>query len=174
MTSGFRYTFAHKALFAMILFHTWLNMSFGINSVIRQPYILGFSTEEQFGLVTSLFGIGMALGSVFLSLVKVDMRLMTIIFVSNVGMGLAVMLTGVTQQIFFIGFLWVIMGFLLPVGNTLSITLIQRNTDQAIWEEYSRFHECCLGLRCCGLFSRRNTCGCDDFSRNVCRSFWRR
>lgn len=131
MTSGFRYTFTHKALFAMILFHTWLNMSFGINSVIRQPYILGFSTEEQFGLVTSLFGVGMVLGSVFLSLVKVDKRLMTIIFVSNVGMGIAVMLTGFTQQIFFIGFLWVIMGFLLPVGNTLSITLIQRNTDQA-------------------------------------------
>ncbi|WP_107841752.1 MFS transporter [Metasolibacillus meyeri] len=131
MLNGFHYTYNNRALFAMIMFHTWLNVALGVNSVIRQPYILDFGSEEQFGLVTSLFGVGMVLGSIAMSTLKVNSNMIRYILLSSLGMGLAVLLTGLTESIWLIGCIWIMMGFLLPITNTLSITLIQRNTDAA-------------------------------------------
>ncbi|WP_156856769.1 MFS transporter [Oceanobacillus sp. AG] len=129
LINGFHYTYSHKALFSMIMFHTWLNVALGVNSVIRQPYILDFGSEEQFGLVTSLFGVGMVLGSIVMSTLKVKNKMIRYVLLSSLGMGLAVLLTGLTERIWLIGCIWIVMGFLLPITNTLSITLIQRNTD---------------------------------------------
>ncbi len=131
MIKGFHYTWKYKALFAMIMLHTWLNVALGVNSVIRQPYILEFGSEEQFGLVTSLFGVGMVLGSIVMSTLKVVRKMIWYILLSSLGMGLSVLLTGLTEHVWMIGCLWIMMGFLLPITNTLSITLIQCNTDAA-------------------------------------------
>jgi len=88
MIKGFHYTWKHKALFAMLMLHTWLNVALGVNSVIRQPYILGFSSEEQLGLVTSLFGVGMVLGSIVTSTLKLDRKMIWYILSSSMGMDL--------------------------------------------------------------------------------------
>jgi MFS family permease len=129
--AGLRYLFLFKALFAMIMFHTWLNLWFGINSVMRQPYVLSFTEAQQFGILTSLFAVGMLIGSLLLSIIKVSKHLIRIVFSSAFGMAICVLFTGWTTSIFIIGFLWLLMGFLLPINNSISVSLIQKNVDSA-------------------------------------------
>lgn len=131
LKSGFTYVFEFKALFAMIMLHTILNVSLGINSVIRQPYILSFSTAEQFGIITSLFGVGMMLGGLLMSFIKIKRNYLPIIYSSIIIMGLCVLFTGINTNLLVVGALWILMGFSLPICNSLSISLIQNNTNES-------------------------------------------
>ncbi|MFB4212336.1 MFS transporter [Shouchella sp. JSM 1781072] len=126
---GFVYTWNEKALLALILFHMWANVALGINSVIRQPYLLAFGTEEQFGFVTALFGVGMVLGGFVISTVKIETNKVWWMLLASFGMGVAVLATGITETILLIGGLWLFMGFCLPITNALSVTLIQQHVE---------------------------------------------
>lgn len=125
---GLTFLFEKKALFTLVLMFTVLNFALGLNQVIGQPYILSLGTTEQYGLLSSIFGTGMVLGGLIMSLIKVKNHLVRIVLLGNAGIGVFILLTGLANQLWLIGVLWLCLGMLLPVVNTTTTTLIQINT----------------------------------------------
>ena len=126
---GFNYLRGEKPLFALVLLFTVLNFALGVNEVIGQPYILSFGTVEQFGLLSSIYGLGMVLGGLLMSLISLRGKIISLILVSMFGMGIFISLTGIFNNVFWIGLFWGGMGLLLSVINTAMLTLIQVRAD---------------------------------------------
>lgn len=126
---GLSFLVAKKALFTLVMLFTVLNFALGLNHVIGQPYILSMGTTEQYGLLSSIFGAGMVLGGLWMSIKKVNNHLIRIVLAGNAGLGVLILLTGLSSYLWLIGALWLCMGLLLPVVNTTTITLIQTNTE---------------------------------------------
>ena len=63
-----------------------------------------------------------------MSLIKVKNHLVRIVLLGNAGIGVFILLTGLANQLWLIGVLWLCLGMLLPVVNTTTTTLIQINT----------------------------------------------
>ncbi|UCZ55054.1 MFS transporter [Bacillus shivajii] len=59
---GFSYLTNNKPLFHLVLLFTCLNMAMGFHSVLGQPYILSIGTVQDYGMLSSLFGLGMVIG----------------------------------------------------------------------------------------------------------------
>lgn len=63
---GWRYVVVRRGLFALILYFTALNFTFGFVFVLLTPMLLGFTTTESLGMVVSAGGLGMIIGSVLM------------------------------------------------------------------------------------------------------------
>ena len=130
MKKGMAILFENKPLLNIVLLFTVLNFCLGINQVLGQPYILSMGTSREYGFLSSIFGIGMVLGGIIMSLKEVRSNLVKIVLASNFFIGVFIAMTGMVNQLIGIAFLWIVIGILLPVVNTTTLTLIQINTER--------------------------------------------
>jgi hypothetical protein len=66
--SGWQYIVERRGLLGLGLFFAWINLTMGMIQVLITPLVLGFSTQVMLGVVLSVGGSGMLLGSVVMGI----------------------------------------------------------------------------------------------------------
>lgn len=131
LKAGGRYLVSRKPLFQLVMLFTLLNFALGANEVIGQPFALSLGTAAQLGLLNAIFGSGMVLGSLVMSVNKQEGKKAKTILLGNLGIGGAITLSSFAHNIWFVGIAWLAIGLLIPVVNTSAITILQLHTDPA-------------------------------------------
>lgn len=67
---GLNFLYTYKVLFGLLIYMSLLNFITGSMSVLYTPFILSFASQEQLSLVMGFAGIGMIVGSIFISVAK--------------------------------------------------------------------------------------------------------
>jgi DHA3 family macrolide efflux protein-like MFS transporter len=68
ITFGWKYIYARRGLFGLLLFFTAVNFLWGMVGALIGPMILGFTTSDEFGIIISIAGAGMLVGSLVMSI----------------------------------------------------------------------------------------------------------
>lgn len=131
LKAGGQYLVSRKPLFQLVMLFTLLNFALGANEVIGQLFALSLGSTAQLGLLNAIFGAGMVLGSLAISVNKQTGKKAKTILLGNLGIGGVITLSAFAHNIWFVGIAWLAIGLLIPVVNTSAITILQLNTDLA-------------------------------------------
>ncbi|WP_456275797.1 MFS transporter [Bacillus sp. AK128] len=123
---GWSYIRERPALIGMLFYFAFANFLLGYLNVLLQPLILTLGSEKALGVVISITGCGMLVGSVLISVwggMKNQIKQFLLFgFFSAIG----VSITGLVPSIAVITVGMFITMILLPFGNTASQTIWQR------------------------------------------------
>lgn len=110
---GMKFIFERNGLLAMMLFFALVNFAANLSSVVLPPLVLTISDATGLGLVQTVAGVGMLLGSVLVSVWGGPRRKMLAVYLSIGVSGVGLLITGLVPS------LWVIAGgmfvMLLPI-----------------------------------------------------------
>lgn len=125
ITFGWRYVIERRGLLALLLFFAVGNFFMGIFDVLLPPLILNFSSSATLGVILSLSGLGMVIGSFALSVSGASKKLVRNIIFFQFFTGLCMFAMGIRLSIVLIG----ISIFFLFLGLP-----IMRGSSQVIWQ----------------------------------------
>lgn len=125
---GFKYIFARRGLFGLLIFFVVLNFVIGISISLFSPFILERTRQssEMLGIVTSANAIGAVVGGLLISLWGGFKRRMTSIFIGEALTGLFLLVVfglGRSLPVWIIG---VVIGGIFPIFTN--------GASQAIWQ----------------------------------------
>lgn len=126
---GFRWLWNHRLLRSLAILLGLMNllstMAFVIFVLFAQE-VLGLFEGWQFGVVTTGFAVGAVLGSFLADRVSKRLSPGTSLFVSMIGLGVALSLTGLMSSAPIVWALGVLTGFLVVLWNIITVSLRQR------------------------------------------------
>lgn len=129
---GFRYLRHRTGLLGLLIMAAFLNFFLVFANVLWLPVFLGFGNEAQVGLVMTMVGVAMVIGSVIMSVWGGPQRLVpTMLTLMAIG-GLLLALSGTQPSLWFAGGAVFFFMMLIPLVNGMSQTLWQRKVDPGI------------------------------------------
>lgn len=131
LKEGTHYLVSRKPLFLLVMLFTLLNFALGVNEVIGQLFVLSLGTTAQLGILNAVFGAGMVLGSLVMSLKTQEGTKTKTMLLANLGIGCMIALCAFAHNLWLVGIAWLATGLFIPVVNTIAITILQLNTDPA-------------------------------------------
>ncbi|MDD5361645.1 MAG: MFS transporter [Ignavibacteria bacterium] len=132
LAEGFKYTFAHKGLFWLLIVASLLTFFVGFFQTLFGPMILSFTDSKTLGTSLTLMASGMLISSIIVGVFSIKKRHLFILSAALAVSGFFYALIGFSTNIIFL----VVMGFLffvsLPFVNTCLDVLIRKNVDNNI------------------------------------------
>ena len=122
---GWRYIKARPGLMAMLLFFTVSNFALSVAEVLFTPLILSFSSTEILGVVLSIGGSGMLLGSIVMSIWGGPKRRIYGVFFFELLFGLGVFLAGLQTSVVLITIGAFVAFFSIPIFQSSSNVIWQ-------------------------------------------------
>ncbi len=128
---GFQYVLNHSFIYYLILF------GFAYMILVAAPSFLTYlQVAEVFGeepwrlaLLEAVFGIGMVLGSILITLGLIPKNRLLGFFISYLAIGLGTVGLGIPFNFYFYIFVWGFVGFFIATSNPLMVGLIQEKTE---------------------------------------------
>jgi MFS transporter, DHA3 family, macrolide efflux protein len=120
-----RYVTEQRELAALLMLFAITNFSTGMVQVLLPPYILSFTTPEALGTIMSAGGVGVVVGSVWLSVWRGPQRKMRAIFMATLIRGVVLFMAVLQPNAVLIGAAAFIFLFCDPVIFTSSQTIWQ-------------------------------------------------
>ncbi|WP_375511204.1 MFS transporter [uncultured Nostoc sp.] len=118
---GWGYINARPGLRSLLIFFATANFLFGIEGVLVKPLVLSFASSTVLGIIQSIGGIGMLLGSLGISTLGGPKRRINTIFVFMLLSGLCTLFSGVRASVA----LLILTNFLSFFGQPIINTSIQ-------------------------------------------------
>jgi len=122
---GFSFIRARPGLFGLLLFFSFLNLSWGLISVLITPLILSFADVSTLGMVLSVAGLGMVLGGISMSIWGGPKRRMHGVLGFSLLSGIALLLGAAPQSATLIGFAAALFLFTAPAVSGSAQTIWQ-------------------------------------------------
>ena len=126
VANGWRYIVKDAGLLALVIFAALFNFLGAIPSVLIQPLILNFSSAAGLGLVMTLGGTGMLVGSLALSLWRGPKKRINLLFVGLAVCGLCLVVAGLQPSLVLVTIGAFFFFFSLPAINTTIATVLQQ------------------------------------------------
>lgn len=114
---GWRYIVQRKGLFYYMLYISALNFVFGMYNPLLTPLLLELGDAQQMGFVFSVFGAGMLIGTLVMSIWGGPKRRMFAILPSAIWTGLCLLALGAQPSLVLVGASGFLMMFALPIFN---------------------------------------------------------
>lgn len=111
---GWCYLWTRPGLMGLVLVFTAVNFFVGMAEAVLTPMILSFATPEQLGLVMTIGGVGLLLGSLLMSAWGGGKRKVLTVFGAYALVALGVLLAGLAQSVWLLGTAVFLAFFFLP------------------------------------------------------------
>jgi MFS family permease len=121
--AGFRFIFKQKGLTLLMLFFALFNFLMNITNSLTEPLALSVSGSVAMGMVKMAGGVGILLGSVYITTHDLKISYGKGIFYSAITAGVAMCIMGIRNNIVFIIVGEFLFLFVNPIVNTLAGTL---------------------------------------------------
>ena len=125
LREGFRYVFDRSGLRALFLFVTARNFAFAVCEILALPLLLTLTTADKAGLVLSLSGIGIVIGGALMAVTGGTRRKIDSVFLAQLLTAFAMILAGVTTNLWLLGFAVALAFVAFPVEESTSTTIMQ-------------------------------------------------
>ena len=125
LREGFRYVFDRSGLRALFLFVTARNFAFAVCEILALPLLLTLTTADKAGLVLSLSGIGIVIGGALMATTGGTRRKIDSVFLAQLLTALAMILAGVTTNLWLLGLAVALAFVAFPVEESTSTTIMQ-------------------------------------------------
>ena len=122
---GWRYISSRPGLFGMLIIFAISNFLFGLMSPLITPMVLEISNAQVLGVLSSLMGLGMLLGTLVMSAWGGPKRRIHGVLAGMAVMGVFIILFGIRPWIPLMGFAGLGAMFLSPIIN---------GSNQALWQ----------------------------------------
>ncbi len=126
LTFGWRYILARPGLTGLMTIFAMVNLFLGFFSSLFLPLLLNLTTADIAGIVGSIGGIGMLIGSLVMSVWGGPKRRVQGLLGSLLILGFGYALAGGSSSLILLGIVMFIMCFVTPIANSSS---------QAIWQQ---------------------------------------
>lgn len=123
ISAGFRFIFSQKGLTMLMVLFALLNFLFNLAGVLIEPLSLSAGNSIQLGIIKTCGGVGLLLGSLFITLKSVKVSYSKGILMSAAAAGFALMVMGLRNSIFTIAIGRLFFSFVTPITNTMAGTL---------------------------------------------------
>jgi MFS family permease len=111
---GWSYLWTRPGLLGLVLVFTAVNFFIGIAEAVLTPMILSFATPEQLGMVMTIGGVGLLMGSVLMSIWGGGKRKVPVVFGAYALLAVGVFLAGLSPSVWLIATALFLVFFLLP------------------------------------------------------------
>jgi MFS family permease len=125
---GWKYIVVRKGLLYLLLYFAALNFTSGIFGALLTPMMLELGNEQQVGIVSSVIGVGMLIGTLVMSAWGGPKRRVYGVLGSGLWMGIFVLGLGAQPSLTLIAFTGFMLLAALPVMNGSSQALWQTKT----------------------------------------------
>jgi MFS family permease len=125
MAFGWTYITSRSGLLGLLMYFALVNFSMGLANPLFQPYLLNLTTPDRMGVVVSLAGIGMLVGTIIMSAWGGPKKRVAGLLAFGALAGVAFIVFGWTSSLVVITIGGFIFFFALPILNALS---------QAVWQ----------------------------------------
>jgi MFS transporter, DHA3 family, macrolide efflux protein len=132
IAEGWTYITARTGLLALITFAALFNFLGAVPSVLIQPLVLRFSNAAGLGLVISLGGSGMLVGSLLLSIWKGPQRRILLLFGGLLVCGVCLVVAGLQPSLVLVLIGAFFFFFSLPAINSTITTIQQRKVKPEV------------------------------------------
>lgn len=129
---GWRYVKGRPELMALLLLFATTNFTMGIVQALLPPLVLSFATPEALGLVLSVGGVGVVLGSLLVSIWGGPKRKARAILGLSFSQGMILFLAALQPQAILIGTAAFVFLFCSPIVLTCSQTIWQTKVADEI------------------------------------------
>lgn len=120
-----RYLLDRPGLLGLILVFTLVNFFVGVAEAVLTPMILSFTTPDKLGLILTIGGIGMLVGSLLVSALGGGKRKVYAAFGAYALLGVGVALAGIQPSITVVGIALFSVFFFLPTVMSASQAIMQ-------------------------------------------------
>lgn len=124
-TYGWRYLWARPGLFGMLLYFALVNFLMNLAAVLTAPLVLSFAKADSLGMVQSVFGAAMLIGSIVMSVWGGPKRRMLTIYACAVLIGLSMIIIGLRPSVVLIAVGFFIFLFNIPIASGSSRVIWQ-------------------------------------------------
>ncbi|MBC8504940.1 MAG: MFS transporter [Anaerolineales bacterium] len=122
---GWNYLRLRPGLFGLLLYFAMVNFFLNVSGVMMGPLILSFGTPTELGVVQTVFGVSMLIGSLIMSAWGGPQRRVRWLF-GTIALAISGMLvTGLQANIWFIASGAFILMFFVPIASSLSQAIFQ-------------------------------------------------
>lgn len=121
--AGFQFIFSQRGLTLLMIFYAMFNFPLNVSDSLTEPLVLSLGNSFDMGLVKMAGGIGIFLGSLFITGKGMKYSYSKSIFISAVVTGVSICVIGIRNNIYFIMLGEFVFLFIIPIVNTLAGTL---------------------------------------------------
>jgi len=125
MTFGWKYISARPGLLGLLIFFAAVNFLWGMVGALITPMILGFTTSDMLGIIISIAGVGMLVGSLVMSIWGGPQRRINSVLCFEFLSGICFLLMGLRPSFWLIA--------LGAFGAHVTIAIVY-GSNQAIWQ----------------------------------------
>ncbi|MDE5938185.1 MAG: MFS transporter [Lachnospiraceae bacterium] len=123
ISAGFRFIFSQRGLTLLMLFYAMFNFPLNVSDSLTEPLVLSLGSSFDMGLVKMAGGIGIFLGSFFITKKGMKCSYSRSIFISAMATGAALCVIGIRNNIYTIILGEFVFLFIIPIVNTMAGTL---------------------------------------------------
>lgn len=121
--AGFQFIFSQRGLTLLMIFYAMFNFPLNVSDSLTEPLVLSLGNSFDMGLVKMAGGIGIFLGSLFITGKGMKYSYSKSIFISAVVTGVSICVIGIRNNIYSIMLGEFVFLFIIPIVNTLAGTL---------------------------------------------------
>lgn len=121
--AGFQFIFSARGLTLLMIFFAFFNFFLNVSDSLTEPLVLSLGNSFDMGLVKMAGGIGIFLGSLFITGKGMKYSYSKSIFISAIVTGASICVMGIRNNICFIILGEFVFLFVTPIVNTLAGTL---------------------------------------------------
>lgn len=121
--AGFQFIFSQRGLTLLMIFYAMFNFPLNVSDSLTEPLVLSLGNSFDMGLVKMAGGIGLFLGSLFITGKGMKYSYSKSIFISAVVTGVSICVIGIRNNIYSIMLGEFVFLFIIPIVNTLAGTL---------------------------------------------------
>lgn len=121
--AGFQFIFSQRGLTLLMIFYAMFNFPLNVSDSLTEPLVLSLGSSFDMGLVKMAGGIGLFLGSLFITGKGMKYSYSKSIFISAVVTGVSICVIGIRNNIYSIMLGEFVFLFIIPIVNTLAGTL---------------------------------------------------
>ncbi|MEM7335146.1 MAG: MFS transporter [Chloroflexota bacterium] len=129
---GFAYLYNKRGLFYLLIFFAVVNFFFNFTAVLWGPLILFANSPRAFGIIQTVSGLAMLLGTIVMSAWGGPQRKVPAMLGFLVLASVGIIITGLNPSPWVIGAGVFIFLFVIPIGSAMSQTLFQTKVDPAV------------------------------------------
>lgn len=123
ISAGFRFIFSQRGLTLLMIFYAMFNFPLNVSDSLTEPLVLSLGGSFDMGLVKMAGGMGIFLGSLFVTQKGMKCSYSRSIFVSAMATGVALCVIGIRNNIYTIILGEFVFLFIIPIVNTMAGTL---------------------------------------------------
>lgn len=123
ISAGFRFIFSARGLTLLMIFFAVFNFLLNLSDSMTEPLVLSLGNSLGMGLVKMAGGIGVFLGSLFITKKDIKCSYSRSIFISAIAAGVSICVMGIRNNIYSIILGEFVFLFVNPIVNTLAGTL---------------------------------------------------